>query len=116
MIDAVVVDLALAAQRNGIVEFADPERAPFNEIVARYLKAVGDPRQVVSDPGARYWGGAGSRSARWCRWAKRASAISVPTNGCVAHRQKPDPPSEVHPQISPARRELGGRSSPSRKH
>src|SRR6266852_1206426 len=36
---------------------AGPERAPFNEIVARYLKAVGDPREVVSDPDARYWGG-----------------------------------------------------------
>ena len=34
-----------------------PERAPFNEIVARYLKAVGDPREVVSDPEARYSGG-----------------------------------------------------------
>jgi uncharacterized protein YbjT (DUF2867 family) len=34
-----------------------PERAPFNEIIARYLKAVGDPREVVSDPEARYWGG-----------------------------------------------------------
>jgi hypothetical protein len=33
------------------------ERAPFNEIIARYLKAVGDPREVVRDPGARYWGG-----------------------------------------------------------
>ena len=33
------------------------ERAPFNEIVARYLKAVGDPREVVSDPEARYFGG-----------------------------------------------------------
>ena len=33
------------------------ERAPFNEIVARYLKAVSDPRRVVSDPEARYWGG-----------------------------------------------------------
>ena len=42
---------------NGIVEIAGPERAPFNEIVARYLKAVGDPREVVSDPEARYWGG-----------------------------------------------------------
>src|SRR6267378_949736 len=47
----------LAAPRSGIVEIACPERAPFNEIVARYLKAVGDPRQVVSDPEARYWGG-----------------------------------------------------------
>jgi adenylate cyclase len=36
---------------------AGPERAPFNEIVAPYLKAVGDPRKVVRDPEARYWGG-----------------------------------------------------------
>jgi uncharacterized protein YbjT (DUF2867 family) len=54
---AIVADVALAAPRNGIVEIAGPERAPFNEIVARYLKAVGDPRQVVSDPEARYYGG-----------------------------------------------------------
>jgi uncharacterized protein YbjT (DUF2867 family) len=54
---AVVADVALAAPRNGMVEIAGPERAPFNEIVARYLKAVGDPRQVVRDPEARYFGG-----------------------------------------------------------
>jgi uncharacterized protein YbjT (DUF2867 family) len=52
-----VAEAALAAPRNGIVEIAGPERAPFNEIVARYLKAIGDPRQVVGDPEARYWGG-----------------------------------------------------------
>src|SRR6516225_5686176 len=52
-----VADVALAAPRNGIVEIAGPERAPFNEIIARYLKAVGDLRQVVKDPEARYWGG-----------------------------------------------------------
>jgi uncharacterized protein YbjT (DUF2867 family) len=52
-----VAEVALAAPRNGIVEIAGPERAPFNEIVAKYLKAVGDPRQVVGDPDARYWGG-----------------------------------------------------------
>src|SRR5215472_8486853 len=51
-----VADVALAAPRNGIVEIAGPERAPFNEFVARYLKAIGDPREVVSDPQARYWG------------------------------------------------------------
>src|SRR5690349_20805166 len=56
-VSAVVAEVALAAPRNGIVEIAGPERAPFNEIVARYLKAVGDPREVVSDPEARYWGG-----------------------------------------------------------
>jgi uncharacterized protein YbjT (DUF2867 family) len=54
---AVVAGIALALPRNGIVEIAGPERAPFNEIVARYLKAVGDPREVVRDPEAPYWGG-----------------------------------------------------------
>jgi uncharacterized protein YbjT (DUF2867 family) len=54
---AIVADVALAAPRSGIVEIAGPERAPFNEIIARYLKAVGDPREVVCDPEARYWGG-----------------------------------------------------------
>jgi uncharacterized protein YbjT (DUF2867 family) len=53
----VVAEVALAAPRNGIVEIAGPERAPFNEIVARYLKAVGDRREVVRDLEARYWGG-----------------------------------------------------------
>jgi uncharacterized protein YbjT (DUF2867 family) len=54
---ASVADVAPAAPRNGVVEIAGPERAPFDEIIARYLKAVGDPREVVSDPRARYWGG-----------------------------------------------------------
>ena len=54
---AIVADVALAAPRNGTVEIAGPEKAPFNETIARYLKAVGDPRQVVKDPEARYWGG-----------------------------------------------------------
>jgi uncharacterized protein YbjT (DUF2867 family) len=53
---AIVAEVALAAPRNGIVEIAGPERAPFNEIVARYLKAVGDPRAVVRDPEAKYFG------------------------------------------------------------
>src|SRR6201999_517170 len=54
---AAVADAAVASPRNGIVEIAGPERAPFNEIIARYLKAVGDTREVVSDREARYWGG-----------------------------------------------------------
>jgi uncharacterized protein YbjT (DUF2867 family) len=54
---AITAIVALAAPRNGIVEIAGPERAPFNEFIARYLKAIGDPRQVVRDPEARYWGG-----------------------------------------------------------
>jgi uncharacterized protein YbjT (DUF2867 family) len=53
----IVAEVALAPPRGGIVEIAGPERAPFNEIVAHYLKAVGDPREVVRDPEARYFGG-----------------------------------------------------------
>lgn len=53
---AIVADVALAPPRNGIVEIAGPDRAPFNVIVARYLRAVGDPREVVRDPDARYFG------------------------------------------------------------
>jgi uncharacterized protein YbjT (DUF2867 family) len=54
---AIVADVALAASRNGIVEIAGPERAPFNEIVAKYLRAIGDARTVVRDPEARYFDG-----------------------------------------------------------
>jgi uncharacterized protein YbjT (DUF2867 family) len=54
---AFVTEVALANPRNGIVEIAGPERAPFNEIVARYLKSVDDPREVVQDSEARYFGG-----------------------------------------------------------
>jgi uncharacterized protein YbjT (DUF2867 family) len=53
----IVAEVALAAPANGIVEIAGPDRAPFNDIVARYLKAIGDPREVVKDPEARYFGG-----------------------------------------------------------
>jgi uncharacterized protein YbjT (DUF2867 family) len=54
---ASVADAALAKPANGIVEIAGPERAPFNEFVARYLRAVSDAREVVGDPEARYFGG-----------------------------------------------------------
>ena len=49
--------VAVAPPKNGIVEIAGPERAPFDEIIARYLKATGDAREVMRDPEARYWGG-----------------------------------------------------------
>ncbi len=54
---AAVAEAALAAPRSGIVEIAGPERARFSEFVARYLKAIGDPREVVEDKEARYFGG-----------------------------------------------------------
>ena len=53
----ILAEVAFANPRNRVIEIAGPERGPFNEIVARYLKAVGDPRKVVNDPEARYFGG-----------------------------------------------------------
>lgn len=54
---AFVTEVALANPRNEIVEIAGPEQSPFNEIVARYLKSIGDPRKVVKDSESRYFGG-----------------------------------------------------------
>ncbi|MBV8125162.1 MAG: SDR family oxidoreductase [Paucibacter sp.] len=54
---AFVAEAAQAKPRNGSFDIAGPERAPLNAFIARYLKAVGDARQVVADPEARYFGG-----------------------------------------------------------
>jgi uncharacterized protein YbjT (DUF2867 family) len=53
----ILAEVALATPRSGIIEIAGPEQAPFNEIIARYLKAIGDSRKVVSDQEALYFGG-----------------------------------------------------------
>lgn len=57
--DDVVTFLAeVAAGRplNGTIDIAGPEKAPFNEFVARRLKAAGDSRPVVGDAKAGYYG------------------------------------------------------------
>jgi hypothetical protein len=53
-----VAEVALAAPRNGIVEIAGPERAPFNEIVAPLSEGGRRPAPGrARDPEARYFGG-----------------------------------------------------------
>jgi uncharacterized protein YbjT (DUF2867 family) len=54
---AFVSDVAAGDPRNATVEIAGPERASFADMVGRYLKTIGDPRAVVQDPEARYFGG-----------------------------------------------------------
>jgi uncharacterized protein YbjT (DUF2867 family) len=51
-----VADAALGSPVNDTIEIAGPERLPLSELVARYLKATNDPREVVSDPEGRYFG------------------------------------------------------------
>jgi hypothetical protein len=48
--------VALAAPVNGTVEVVGPEQFRFDEFVRRDLIARGDPRVVVADPHARYFG------------------------------------------------------------
>src|SRR6516162_6029068 len=56
-VPALVCNIAVVSERSMEMRVLRCARAPFNEIVARYLKAVGDPREVMSDPEARYFGG-----------------------------------------------------------
>ncbi|CAN7572281.1 SDR family oxidoreductase [Mesorhizobium caraganae] len=51
-----MANVALAAPINGTIEISGPERVRMSELVARYLKASGDPRKVVTDPEALYFG------------------------------------------------------------
>ena len=51
-----VNDVALAAPVNGTIEIAGPERAPMDELVGRFLSATHDPRTVIADAKAGYFG------------------------------------------------------------
>ena len=51
-----LADLALAAPVNGTVEIAGLERLPLSEFVRRFLNVKLDPRTVVNDADARYFG------------------------------------------------------------
>ncbi|HVV65887.1 MAG TPA: SDR family oxidoreductase [Rhizomicrobium sp.] len=51
-----VTTVALEAPVNGVVEIAGPERTRMSDLVAHYLKAVHDPREVVGDSRALYYG------------------------------------------------------------
>ncbi|NKJ51293.1 NmrA family transcriptional regulator [Burkholderia sp. SG-MS1] len=54
---SILTQTALAAPLNGTVDIAGPDRAPFAEIITRYLRSIGDARPVVTDREARYYGG-----------------------------------------------------------
>ena len=54
---AALADVALAPPVNGTIEVAGPEALPLDELVRRFLQGTGDPRTVVADIRARYFGG-----------------------------------------------------------
>ena len=51
-----VAKVAMESPLNGIVEIAGPEEFRFDEFISRGLKARNDPREVVAEPHARYFG------------------------------------------------------------
>jgi uncharacterized protein YbjT (DUF2867 family) len=53
---AALADVALGSPVNGMVEVAGPEQIRLDEIVRRYLSAHKDPRQVITDVNAHYFG------------------------------------------------------------
>jgi uncharacterized protein YbjT (DUF2867 family) len=53
---SMVCKVALGSPVNGIVEIAGPEQFRFDELIRLALAARHDPREVVADPHARYYG------------------------------------------------------------
>jgi uncharacterized protein YbjT (DUF2867 family) len=51
-----VTDVAVGAPVNGTIEIAGPERVPLDDMVRRFLSAKHDPRKVIADTHARYFG------------------------------------------------------------
>ena len=52
----VLARIAVAKPLNGIIDLAGPDARPFDEVVRQYLAAKNDPRTVVTDEQARYFG------------------------------------------------------------
>ena len=48
--------VAVGSPVNGLVEVAGPEQFRLNELIQRSLRERHDPREVVADPAARYFG------------------------------------------------------------
>ena len=49
-------NVALSAPVNGMIEIVGPERSGLDELVGRFLGATKDPREVITDVDARYYG------------------------------------------------------------
>jgi uncharacterized protein YbjT (DUF2867 family) len=88
----VVAEVAIAAPLNGTVEVAGPEQFRFDEFISRGLGARNDPREVIADPRARYFGtelserslvpsdGALLGETRFGDWLSRPAGQTPPTN------------------------------------
>ena len=53
---AALAEVAVAPPVNGTLEVAGPEAIPLDELVRRFLRQIEDPRKVLPDVHARYFG------------------------------------------------------------
>src|SRR5262245_57003289 len=53
---AALAVVAISEPINGMIEIAGPEQIRQDELVRRFLSATGDPRKVITDVHARYYG------------------------------------------------------------
>ena len=86
-VSAMLADVATSPPLNGIVELGGPERLRFDELARLFLEAHNDPREVVADVHARYFGtdlddhslttGSGARLAptRFEDWLKQSVVV-----------------------------------------
>jgi uncharacterized protein YbjT (DUF2867 family) len=51
-----LLKVATSSPLNGAIEIAGPEQFRFDELIGQRLSALNDPREVVADPSARYFG------------------------------------------------------------
>jgi uncharacterized protein YbjT (DUF2867 family) len=51
-----LAEVALDAPLNGMIEIAGPERTGLDKLVGRFLRATKDPREVITDVDAPYYG------------------------------------------------------------
>lgn len=89
---SVVARVAMGSPLNGTVEVAGPEQVRFDEFISQGLSARKDPREVIADPNARYFGtelserslvpsdGALLGKTRFEDWLSRSATEIAPTN------------------------------------
>src|SRR5215469_11937878 len=96
---AALAQIAIGPPVNGMVEVGGPEQFPLAELVRQGLAAWKDPREVVADPDARYYGVAvndttlvpgkdarlgKTRFETWLKQPAKQAPSKPPTAGAVA--------------------------------
>ena len=92
-----VARVALGSPLNGAIEIGGPEQSRFDEFIRKGLSARNDPRKVIADPHARYFGtelserslvpddGAQLGKIRFAEWL-RSSASQPPAAAAAARK------------------------------